>query len=420
MFGRDRAAVSRVLFLTCHLPYPPLSGGRRREYELIRRLAPRVDLHVLAVSKTMDEDVAYADALRELCAEVRIFEAGSGSIDDSRDPFQVRRHCCDSLAATVGALVRNRGIDVVHVEGFYLMQHVPPAVEAPVLLVEQNVEYQLWWQRAAVAPDQRTKLRLLAEYRQTRTAEVAAWRRSALMAVLTEDDRNEVLAVAPDVDVRVVPDGTDHASAWELSPDPLVAELRSPLLVFVGNFSYEPNVDAARHLCEDILPRIAERGARVYLALVGALPPPELVEVAAARDDVVVTGCVPAIEPYLDRADVVLAPLRVGGGVKVKVLEALGRGKAIVATSVAAQGLGPDARGAMRIEDDAGRFADAVVGLLRDRVERHRLEQAARRLALSLPTWDEAAEALAGCYGELCNEAPQVAVRVSERTPFAG
>jgi glycosyltransferase involved in cell wall biosynthesis len=125
---------------------------------------------------------------------------------------------------------------------------------------------------------------------------------------------------------------------------------------------------------------------------------------AAARvagDDVVVTGRVPSVEPYFERAQVIVCPLREGGGVKVKVLEALARGKAVVTTSVGVQGLGPAADDALRVEDRPRRFARAVAEILRDETERRRLEQAAKALAATLPTWDDAVDGLIGCYQEL-------------------
>jgi glycosyltransferase involved in cell wall biosynthesis len=114
-----------------------------------------------------------------------------------------------------------------------------------------------------------------------------------------------------------------------------------------------------------------------------------------ACDDVEVTGRVPDVAPYLQQADVVLCPLRVGGGVKVKVLEALRAGKAIVSTPVGCQGLGA-ARGAVRVATTAGHFAAATAELLNDAPARAAAER--RAAAAPLPTWDAAAEALADCW----------------------
>jgi len=412
MRGTNAGPPLRVLFLTCHLPYPPASGGRRREYELLRRLGGKVDFDLVAVSKTLVEDRSNAHRLAPMCHSVQVVPASSDG--NLRGAQQVRRHACPSLVDTVAELAA--AVDLVHVEGFYLMQHVPADCPVPIVLIEQNVEYDLCKQRASVARALPEVFDRMRDYRQTRIAEIEAWRRSDLVGVLTEDDRRAVLSVAPDVRVRLTPDGVGHPSAWA-DADGTVPDLGGPLLVFVANFAYEPNLDAARYLCSDVLPRIAREVRGVRLALVGTSPPDELRRLAGERDDVIVTGRVPAVEPYLDQADVVVAPLRVGGGVKVKVLEALSRGKAIVATSVAAQGFGADARSSMHNADEPESFAAAAVHLLQSPAERARLEAAALRLAARLPSWDDAAQALHGCYREVT----EVAVRpVSESTSVVG
>lgn len=129
--------------------------------------------------------------------------------------------------------------------------------------------------------------------------------------------------------------------------------------------------------------------------------PPAEVQALARRRSVVVTGRVPEIGPFLDAASVIACPLRVGGGIKVKMLEAMSRGKAIVTTSVGAQGLDAFSGSAFVVADHPASFAHAVVSVLGDGALRERLQDGARRAVRSLPTWDEAAASLAGCYHDL-------------------
>jgi glycosyltransferase involved in cell wall biosynthesis len=379
----------RVLFLTCHLPYPPVSGGRLREHELLRRICCDHEVHLCAVSKTYEQDLAAADAFGD-CASVAVFEAQPGSADL---PAQIRRHCSDAASRHVRELLDE--VDLVHVEGFYLAHHVPSSRRVPLLLVEQNVEYSLWAQRVAVAGGYGRQRQAFREFRETRAWEIAAWRRADLCATVTDDDRTAILRVAPDLDVRVVPDGIDHLGG----PPPDRAEPRARDVVFVANFAYEPNADAAVWFCREIVPRLRALVPGVRALLVGNEPPADVRDLAC--DHVDVTGRVRRVERYLDRAALVVSPLRVGGGIKVKVLEALCRGKAIVSTSVGVQGLGPDAGRAIAVADEPKEFAEACAQLLLDEDARRRREREAERLAATLPTWDEAAASLAGCYREL-------------------
>jgi polysaccharide biosynthesis protein PslH len=332
-----------------------------------------------------------------MCSDVRVFEAANGA-GRKPGPRQVQVHRCGEVAEYIQEVIGNDEVDLVHVEGFYLMQHVPVPSACPILLVEQNVEYQLWLQRVAVEPDAARRDAYLAQLRSTWTEEIAAWQRSDLVAVLTEEDR-AVLAAHPGLDVRIVPDGADHVRPARFDRARSVAG--EPLVVFVANFGYEPNQDAARFLCEEIVPRVVGEVPAARFLLVGTSPPDDLREVADACPNVLLVGRVPAVEPYLDTAQVVVAPLRIGGGIKVKVLEALARGRPIVATSVAAQGLGSAGADCTRIADDPESFARAVVRLLRRPEERDELARQARAFARTLPSWDVAAAKLAACYREL-------------------
>ncbi len=404
---RNEIGRTRILFLTCHLPYPPYSGGRLREFELLKRLAARFDVHLCAVSKTFPEDVANADALRRWCSEVTLFtaDATDGVTGQDPRPFQVRRHASGEMIGYLRDLEDTIRPDVIHVEGFYLMQHLPQPLRAPVLLVEQNVEYLLWRQRAETAVGRDDRDHVLREYLLTLESETEAWRSASLCAAVTNEDRDAMLAAEPGLDVRVVPDGADHLYRRDLAQRERPPQRN--VVAFIANFAYAPNIDGALHLLHRIFPRVRARVPGTQLLLVGNAPPAEVVEAARVTPGVVVTGRVPDVEPYLAAATLIVCPLRIGGGVKVKVLEALSRGKAIVTTSVGAQGLGPRAAEAMEIHDRPSAFVDAVVRLLRRPRRRGALESAAREFARELPTWDTAARELEACYDELLRPTTQ-------------
>ena len=374
----------RILFLTCHLPYPPISGGRHREYELLRRIGSEVDVSVCAVSKTPEEDRGPASVLATYCSDVQVVAAEPPRSSGSATPFQVLRH----RARQVPAMVADGDFDVIHVEGFYLMQHLAALAPRPTVLVEQNIAYQLWEQRAAHATGT-AAWRLRREAERTKRVERAAWHRADVVAALTEEDR-AVIRAAGLPTVHLVPDGIAQPRRADSAP-PAPATI-----TFVANYAYEPNVDAAVHFARSVLPRVTAVLPDAHLMLVGNAPPAEVQ--ALAGPSVTVTGRVPEVSEYLDAATVVVCPLRVGGGVKVKMLEALAHGKAIVSTSVGVQGLGREVADAVVVADAPQDMAAAVVDLLRDPERRARLEAAATRHAARLPTWEQAATALLECY----------------------
>lgn len=363
------------------------------------------DVHLCAVSKTFEEDAANVHALDAWCSDVRLFPVDpvrGEATPDPPVPFQERRHASAAMTSYLAEAIDDLRPDVIHVEGFYLMQHLPEKLEIPVLLGEQNVEYMLWRQKAEAATRRDEREQRLREYLLTLESETRAWLAASMCATVTDEDRAAILAAEPAIDVRVVPDGADHLRLPE--PSPGRDDRMNNVIAFVANFGYEPNVDAALYLLRKIFPRVRTRVPGAQLLLVGNAPPPEVVDLAQATRGVTVTGRVAEVEPYIESATVIACPLRVGGGVKVKVLEALSRGKAIVTTSVGAQGLGPHAQRAMEIHDRPLPFSDALVQLLRWPRLRAALERRAAEFAASLPTWDVAADELAACYEELSTE----------------
>jgi glycosyltransferase involved in cell wall biosynthesis len=233
------------------------------------------------------------------------------------------------------------------------------------------------------------------------TLEVRAWRRFQRRAfagvdavvAFTERDR-AVVAHATTTRVVRIPLGAEVDSP---PLDPRGTERQS--LAFVANFRHAPNAAAARHLVRDLLPRIRRERPDCRLYLVGDAPPQEIV--AAADAGIVVTGRVPDVEAYLDRAAVVAAPLRLGGGMRVKVLEALTAGKAIVAYPEALAGLEvEDGVHALVARDEAG-FADAVTSLLADPRLRKALGSAAREWAVEHLRWDGPLDAYDALYRDL-------------------
>ncbi len=269
-------------------------------------------------------------------------------------------------------LLTSTAFDIIQIEdnamGGY--QYRPPA---PKVLTEHEVR---------IAPSGASTLRLRGvarrlfmrgEARRWRRYQPATWRRFTRIQVFTPQDASAISALAPDVAdrVRVNPFGMDLPPA----PDPALEVPDS--LLFVGGFAHPPNVEAALWLAREIMPRLSSSRPGAHLTIVGDQPPAAVR--ALASDWVAVTGRVPAVEPYLRRTAVVVAPLHSGGGMRLKVLEAMAYGKGVVTTPLGAAGL-VDGSGAsaLLIAADADQFADAVCTLLQHPDQRRQLGADAR------------------------------------------
>jgi hypothetical protein len=367
-----------VLFLTCHLPFPASSGGRLREFELLRRLGRRHRVEVCAVTRTLEHDRSYAARVRAF-AEVRLF----GAPPDERLPpgpgsasFLSRRTRSAEAAEFVASRLAAGGADLVHCEGFYMAPLVGGA-DVPVFLMEQNVEYRVWPGEAAI-----------------RAEELRAWRSATRCGALTRADAAVMRKVVGRRRVLISFNGSDHATTVECggfaAPRPLP---RGPLVVCPGNFAYEPSYEAGASFCTTIGPAILERVPDATLVLVGNASESLLPLVGCPRIEV--HGAVASLEPYYAAATVVACPLGRGGGIKVKLLEALARGCAIVSTRVGRQGL---EEAPMWVADSPERFAASVAELLTDHRARAELRARAAAFGAQLPTWNAAAERLDHCW----------------------
>lgn len=396
----------RILFLTAHLPFPPFSGGRRREFELISRLGKDFEIHLCSITKTWETDIMYISNLLYSCASVNLFKAVFNyNKQYAIYPNQIKRHTSEEASSYISFLLKNKPFDVVHVEGYYLMQHLPIKSEIPVLLVEHNIECLLNLQRFKLATIQQDKSYYWQEYVYTLKWERTFWKRATKCVTLTTEDESNMRQLEPHIDIRTIPNGIDHrkmideAASSNICKNSIVSA-KCPSILFVGNFLYEPNIDAALYFSQLIFPLILKDVPNAKLHLVGNAPPPEVSSLTLNKQ-IKVSGYVDSLTNFYKDADVVVCPLRIGGGVKVKVLEALNAGKAIVSTSIGAQGLNLSTYPSLTVADEVADFAEKVVRFLLDPQKRYRQEQQALAYASILPTWDQATEAFIQCYKEI-------------------
>jgi polysaccharide biosynthesis protein PslH len=238
-----------------------------------------------------------------------------------------------------------------------------------------------------------------AEGRRWQRYQPAIWRRFDSVQVFTPRDAAAVQAMAPDLStrLRINPFGV------ELAPAVNPRDEADGAVLFVGGFTHGPNVDAALWLGREIMPLLRASRPGVRLTIVGNQPPPAVR--ALAREDIVVTGRVPTIEPYLRRAAVVLAPLRTGAGMRLKVLQAMAHGKAVVTTPLGAEGLSvAGCEPPLVIASDAKEFAHGAFELLSAETTRRQLGTDARAFVARHHSWSAYQERLEALYQELMSK----------------
>lgn len=379
----------------------PLFGSGTRVYELVRALARRHQVTV--VTYPFDSDDGYAEGLRHQGVTVHVIDRTKPSslrrrFDQllsvaSPMPFHVRELRSPAMQQALDGLVTGGSFDVVQIEGSQLCSLRVPS--GPVLVLdEHNVEYEVL---RRMSEGERTALRRFfsaLEYRKFRRTEVRSWRRVGGVAVTSERELQEVTRQAPAAVTAVVPNAVDPD---HFRPDHTVEAPGS--MLFMGTLDYRPNVDAVEYLVEEILPEVKGIRPDATLTIVGQGEPRILQRFR--HPGVTVTGRVPDVRPYLARAAAAVVPVRIGGGTRLKVVEALSMEKAVVSTSLGCEGLAVTPGTHLLVADTGAGFAAAVGRVLTDAGEARRLGSAGRALVLERYSWARSAARLEELYDAL-------------------
>jgi glycosyltransferase involved in cell wall biosynthesis len=381
------------------LPYVP-SRIRPRSYHLIRELAARHEVSVLAVGSARYLDDA--SAIRQLCrhfeiVELRLTEAVRSCAQAGLRGESLQAAVCRSprLRRRLDSLLAAGQFDVVHVEhlraahlGSAIPRHFPKvfdSVDCISLLHRRTLtsSHSLW--NRAIA-------RL--EYGPTRRFEARMLRRFDRVAVTAADDRRALQRLAPEVEVAVIPIGVD---VEYFRPTP---EAREPAtLVFSGKMSYHANVTAALFLARQVFPLVRAAHPEARLQILGSSPPPEIR--ALARDPAIsVTGFVDDLRELLGRSSVAVCSVTVKVGMQFKILEAMAMGLPVVSTRLGAQGLLARPELELLVGDSPAELAGQISRLLRDADLRHTFGLAGRRYVETQHQWSASAERFEDLYGE--------------------
>jgi len=396
----------KILFLTPQVPYPPRQGAALRNWGLISGLAARHELAVLSFlspgrSPEPDSRLQAAHPLQAACrietvpAPMRTFRDRLHSLLATRQPDMALRLASEVYARRLAEWLARESFDVVHVGGIEMAPYLGVIGNATAqprpLVVFDNLNCEYLLQRRAFLTDLRAPahwpgaLYSFVQWRRLRRYEAQVCRRADKVLAVSEADAVALQDLVPGLDVTVVPNGVDTQAYRAESPS---AELQIPqnALVFTGTMDFRPNVDAMLWFARRVLPLVRAQVSQARLFVVGQRPHRRLDKLR--RDPaVVLTGWVEDVRPYIAQASVYVAPLRIGGGTRLKLLEAMAMDKAVVATRLGAEGYPVRDGHELMLADAAGDFAAAVVELLRAPERRAKLGRAARAFVEQWYDW---------------------------------
>ncbi|HEY9199215.1 MAG TPA: glycosyltransferase family 4 protein [Gammaproteobacteria bacterium] len=387
----------KILFLSQIVPYPPHGGVLQRGYNLLREIGKRNEVHLLAFihPETLGTPELLEESRRELgrhCASMRYFPLwpkrstahklaafGAGFLYPK--PFSVLAHSSAAYRNAAREILDTQDIDLLHVDTIGLAPYRRLAPGMPCVLTHHNIESRLMERRADVETGALQKYYVGLQARRLRAYEAEQSPLFDMNVMMSPNDQADLLQIAPGVPTAIIPNGVDIEY---FTPATEGHELAA---IYTGGMNMYANKDAVLYLLRDIWPAVLREhpGAKFYA--IGQDPPRELYEIAQREPSVIVTGFVDDVRPYVRKAAVYVVPLRVGGGTRLKVLDALAQGKAIVSTSVGCEGIAVTHGKNIYIEDEPAQFAARVNALFADAEARRTLGLAARDVAVTGYGW---------------------------------
>ncbi len=388
----------KILFLTPQVPYPPRQGAALRNWGLISGLAARHEVSVLSFLAP-EQTSEPPDAMQEIC-RIETVEFPTRTLRDrlrdmltTRQPDMALRLASEPYARRLADWLEKEPVDVVQIGGIEMAPYldVLEAARPRPLVVFDNLNCEYLLQKRAFLTDLRAPVRWpgaaysFIQWQRLRRHEAQVCRRADRVLAVSEVDAQMLRQLVPELDVTVVPNGVDTQTYQPVPPDP---DLQIPQnsLVFTGTMDFRPNVDAVLWFAQKVLPAVQAEVPDVRLFVVGQRPHRRL---EGLRDDpaVTLTGWVKDTRPHIATAAVYVAPLRIGGGTRLKLLEAMAMGKPIVATRLGAEGYPVTDGRELLLADTPTDFAAAVVALLRAPAQRAELGQVARTFVEQQYDW---------------------------------
>jgi glycosyltransferase involved in cell wall biosynthesis len=389
-----------ILFISTKSPYPLSDGHSQRTFHLLAEAAKKNNIYFLTFFLS-DEERANFKEIEKLCRWAKGFTLPvqhsrlrliAGLIKNvfSPVPFVAQKYRTSEMAREISLVLSREKIDVVHLDMLPLMNYYPEVKKYPLVMVDHNVESSLLLRQITHTGNIFVKMFWKIQYRKLYNFEKEQLGKAKCSVAVSEMDREDLLRMNPSARVTCVPNGVN---VRYFMPGPIAAEKNK--LIFVGGLNWFPNLDGMTYFCERIYPLIVDKIGPVETVIIGKAN--KQFKYASIVKQV---GFVDDIRPYVRETKVYIVPLRVGGGTRLKILDALAMGKAIVSTAIGCEGLQVEHDRHLVIADEPQLFANAVVDLFANEQKRGELGRAGRQLAEKKYDWEILGEEMQHVYEE--------------------
>jgi len=393
----------KILMLTPYLPFPLLSGGQIRTYNLLKKLAKKHEITLFALIKD-NKEKEYIPEIAKYCKKVKVFKRSSKPFTLSNIiktafssfPFlAIRNHAPKAIQAVKKELSSNI-YDLIHAETFYMMPHLPET-KIPTILVEQTIEY-LGYESYAKKANPLLKQLLKLDIKKIKYWEKHYWHKCDKLIVMSDDDRNFILKLfqMPDK-IEVVSNGVDTNWFKQIKR----SEGKDPVALYVGTFKWLPNIEAVDFLVNKVWPILKKQITNISLRIVGNNPTNSILNYGKKDDSIDVVGRVEDIRDAFTSAHVLIAPVFSGRGTRYKILEAMASGTPVVGTSIAVEGLGVKHGDQVLIGDTAIEISKLTKKVLSDKKLWNKLAENGKKFVEDHYDWSLISKKLDIIYKDL-------------------
>ncbi len=397
----------KILMLTPYLPYPPASGGQIRTLYLLKYLRENHEVTLVSLYKNEDEK-KYAEKLKEYCHEIHLCKRAEkpwqlknilkAVLTDL--PFLIVRNFSQEARTLVKRLLEENDYDVIHAETFYIMPHIP-ATQTPVLLVEQTIEYKVYQHYISPLP---IILRwpLWLDIFKLKHWEKFYWSKANLVATVSEADKEEIKKLLPDLETVIIPNGAGDEMFVESYPK---LDKKNPKLLFIGNFYWLQNVEAAEYLLHKVFPMLIEKIPNAQLIIAGQNSSQKLSN--NQHKNITIVDLKPDDEQQVKNlyhsSTLFLAPIYGPGGTRLKILASMASGLPVVSTSTGVQGLAVENGKHVLIAENPEEFVSQISEVISNEKKYKLIQENAFKLAKQQYSWKAIAGKLEKVYKGIMN-----------------
>jgi sugar transferase (PEP-CTERM/EpsH1 system associated) len=398
----------KILWLKTELLHPVDKGGKIRTYQMLKELKKNHHITYL----TLDDGTAEANALEKSSEYAHetvtiphrtaakfspkfYFELANNLV--SKLPYALQKYVSAEMRETTEKLAARENFDVVVCDFLTPAVNLPANLNAATLLFQHNVESMIWRRHFEVAESAPKKVFMKMQWQRMFEYEKESCRRFDWVAAVSKEDADTMRREYNIENVSDIPTGVDtefFAPGGDVEKDQFN-------MVFTGSMDWLPNEDAIQWFTQEILPLVRRQIPQVSLTVVGRNPFSSLVELSKKDQSIIVTGRVPDVRPFMEKASVYVVPIRIGGGTRLKIYEAMAMELPMVSTTIGAEGLPILDGEEILLRDTPQEFAEAVVKLMQDKNLAKKIGERAAQTVRQKFGWRKVTDD----FAELCEKA---------------